>query len=106
MKATEKQKEAIPEKEKAIAPKFKYKLSKKGSTVIFEGNEASYVFWKANGTFQSIGKSPSVGTSLALDLEYGVTSTHITDQITNVLEFSEGCVKFETKDGLYELIAT
>lgn len=100
MKATEKQKEVAVQKPLS---KFKYTLTRKSDNLVKEGNEVCYVYWKGNGTFQSMGNSPSVGASLALDLEYGVKSTHITDQITSILEASGEVFKFETKDGLHEL---
>lgn len=100
MKTTEKQKEVVTEKPSS---NFKYKLVREKDNLIKEANEACYLFWKSNGTFQSMGSAPSVGASLALDLEFGVKSTHITDQITNIIEVSKNRVKFETKDGLHEL---
>lgn len=103
MKATDKQKEVVAE---TPASSFKYKLTRKKDNLVKEGNEVCYLFWKPNGTFQSMGNSPSVGASLAIDLEYGVKSTHITDQITSIVEVSDKGLKFETKDGLYELIVT
>lgn len=103
MKATEKKKEAAPEKSKEVPSNFKYKLVRKKDNLTVEANEVSYLFWKSNGTFQALGYAPSEGASMALDLEFGVKSAHITDQITKIVEISDNCVCFETKDGLHEL---
>jgi hypothetical protein len=106
MKTTEKQKETIVEDKTTDSKKvssFKYKLVRKKDNLVVEANEVCYIFWKGNGTFQSIGNFPKETASLALDLEYGVTSTHITDQITKILEITHSIVKFETKDGVHEL---
>lgn len=92
---------AAKTKEAAVS-NYKYKLVRKSDNLTKEGNEITFVAWKSNGTFQSLVGSPMVGTSMALDLELGVRSTHITDQITKIVEVSEGSIKFETKDGLYE----
>lgn len=95
--------EAPAAKTKEVAASnYKYKLVRKSDNLTKEGNEVTFIAWKSNGTFQSLAASPMVGTSVALDLEYGVGSTHITDQITKILEISEGLLRFETKDGVYE----
>lgn len=82
---------------------YKYKLSGQDGKIVKYANEISYISWKSNGTFHALAMFPSEGLSVALDLEYGVGSTHITDQITKVLEHSGSYVKFETKDGVYEI---
>jgi len=102
----EKEKEAPAKETTAVkqAPSlYKYKLVRKSDNLTKEGNDITYVVWKSNGTFHSLSNSPSVGMSMALDLEYGVKSTYITDQITKILEQSSEGLVFETKDGKYEL---
>lgn len=81
----------------------KFKLVREKDNLVKEGNEVYYIVWKGNGTFQSLSSFPKEGTSLALDLEYGVGSTHITDVISKLVEQNEYCIKFEAKDGVYAL---
>lgn len=81
----------------------KYKLIREKDGLVKEGNEISYIVWKGNGTFQSLSPSLKEGTSLALDLEYGVGSTHITDVISKIVEQTEHYTKLEAVDGLYTL---
>jgi hypothetical protein len=81
----------------------KYKLVREKDNLSKEGNEVSYIVWKGNGTFQSLSSFLKEGTSLALDLEQGVSSTHITDVIQKVLEQTDYYTKFEARDGVYFL---
>lgn len=113
MKGTEKQKEAAAEiisekstvvKSESALPSSKYKLMRKKDNFVKEAKQVCYIYWKSNGTFASIGNSPNVGASLALDKEPGQNSSHTTDQITKIIEITDSCFKFETKDGLHELI--
>lgn len=109
MKGTEKQKEAVAEvavEKKAspsATPSYKYKLVRKTDNFVKEAKEVCYIYWRSNGTFGSLGSAPNVGASLALDKQLDGKSSYTTDQITKLIEVTDSCVKFETKDGLHEL---
>lgn len=102
-----KQNATIPvskEEVKNPVSKAKYTLTRIEDNKSWSGDKIDYISWKQNGTYGGVSSYPKEGTSFALDLVQGVSSTHITTEIEKVLENTDKYVKFKTNKETYKLV--
>lgn len=85
--------------------KSRWTLTRKEDKKTWQGNEIDFIVWKTDGTFGGKMSSPVIGSSLALDLEFGVKSEHITTEIKKIVQNDKQVLKFETLQYTYELVS-
>jgi len=85
----------------AREPEVIYTLKRLNDGLTKTGSRVQYIEWNEDGTAKDSHDDIQIGRSLML--EPRMQFTWLTTTITEIISQSEECIKFQTKNSLYEL---
>jgi hypothetical protein len=80
---------------------FKYTLIRERDGLTIGANKITWIEWSGNGTGKAMHEDPAIDRSLML--EPSISYKWMTTTITEIVEQSEGYIKFKTLNSIYEL---
>ena len=80
---------------------FKYTLIRERDGLTIGANKIAWIEWSGNGRGKAIHEEPAVDRSLML--EPSISYKWMTTTVTEIVEQSEGYIKFKTLNSIYEL---
>jgi hypothetical protein len=81
--------------------KFKYTLIRERDGLTIGANKIAWIEWSGNGTGKAMHEEPELDRSLML--EPSISYKWMTTTVTEIVEQSEGYIKFKTLNSIYEL---
>jgi hypothetical protein len=80
---------------------FKYTLIRERDGLTIGANKITWIEWSGNGTGKAMHEDPAIDRSLML--EPSISYKWMTTTVTEIVEQSEGYIKFKTLNSIYEL---
>ena len=80
---------------------FKYTLIRERDGLTIGANKIAWIEWSGNGRGKAMHEEPAVDRSLML--EPSISYKWMTTTVTEIVEQSEGYIKFKTLNSIYEL---
>ena len=80
---------------------YKYTLIRERDGLTIGANNIAWIEWSGNGTGKAMHKEPAIDRSLML--EPSISYKWMTTTVTEIVEQSEGYIKFKTLNSIYEL---
>ena len=78
-----------------------YTLIRERDSLTLTGSNIAWVEWNDNGRSKHLHPDVKIGRSLLLNP--GINYTWMTTTVVEIIEESEDCIKFRTKNSVYEL---
>lgn len=85
-----------------IENEFNWTLVREGDSLTNKSKDIKWIEWDEEGRFKAEHKEPAIGRSLIMS-PFNQFFTWQTTPITEILEESEGYLKFATRNSIYEL---
>ena len=80
---------------------FKYTLIRERDGLTIGANKITWIEWSGNGSGKAMHEDPAIDRSLML--EPSISYKWMTTTVTEIVEQSEGYIKFKTLNSIYEL---